>query len=162
MRPSQAAQVFEADPRANFGTTDMGDLKGGSREKVGGRVLFSFYGSSYDSCPCCRLLLMCRPRKGLMRPLLFQPPTLVQSSCSLLLFQVQRLSLYDDFTGDCLGKFREEVIFRIVAANVRLPAHVNGSQSSTNASRKRELYWGQVKSRTQIASPSSKLVERAS
>ena len=51
MRPSQAAQVFEADPRANFGTTDMGDLKCGGREKVGGRVLFSFYASSYDSCP---------------------------------------------------------------------------------------------------------------
>ena len=36
--------MFEADPRVNFGTTDMGDLKGG-------RVLFSFHASSYDSCP---------------------------------------------------------------------------------------------------------------
>ena len=75
---------------------------------------------------------------------------------------VFRLSLYNDFTGDCLGKFGEEVIFRIVAANVRLPADVNGSHSSTSASGKREPCRGQVKSRTQIGSPSSKLVERAS
>ena len=34
--------MFEADPRVNFGITDIGDLKGG-------RVLFSFYTSSYDS-----------------------------------------------------------------------------------------------------------------